>query len=105
MRAAVLAAALTLREGSGRYPVCTTRLKAFRLPALELTTTEMGEDVEEEMVVAAEEAPGWLPAGVHLPAPDLHGPAEAAVVHLCGHWATEAVEGARVPCRHCIKWW
>ncbi len=84
MCAAVLAAALVLREGSGRYPVRTTRAETFRLPALELTAAKLGEDAEEEVVVEAEEAPGWLPAGVHLSAPDLHEPVEAAGVHLYG---------------------
>jgi hypothetical protein len=57
-------------------------------------------------MVAAEEAPGWLLASIRLPEPDPHGPAEAAGIYLCGRWATEAAEGARVPCRHCIKrWW
>ncbi len=66
----------------------------------------MGEDAKEEVVVAAEEAPGWLLAGVRLPAPDPHWLAEAAGVHLHGPWATEVGEGARVLCRHCIKqWW
>jgi hypothetical protein len=83
----------------------STRAETFRLPALELTAAELGQDAEEEVVVAAKEAPGWLPVGVCLPAPDPHGPAEAAGVHLRSHWATEAAEGARVPCRHCIKRW
>ncbi len=83
----------------------STRAETFRLPALELTAAELGQDAEEEVVVAAEEASGWLPVGVRLPAPDPHGPAEAAGVHLRGRWATEAAEGARVPCRHCIKRW
>jgi hypothetical protein len=58
MRAAVLAAALAPREGSGRYSVRSIRAETFRLPALELTAAELGQDAEEEVVVAAEEAPG-----------------------------------------------
>jgi hypothetical protein len=85
--------------------VRSTRAETFCLPALELTAAELGQDAEEEVVVAAEEAPGWLPVGVRLPAPDPHGPVEAAGVHLHGRWAIEAAEGARVPCRHCIKRW
>jgi hypothetical protein len=105
MCTAVLAAALALHEGSGRYLVRYTRAEMFRLPAREFTAAELGQDAEEEVVVAAEEAPGWLPAGVRLPAPDLHGPAEAAGVHLCCCWDTEAAEGAHVSCCHCIKRW
>jgi hypothetical protein len=89
----------------GRCLVHFTRVETFHLPALELTAAELGQDAEEEVVVAAEEAPGWLPVGDRLPAPDPHGPAEAAGVHLRGCWATEVAEGARVPCRHCIKRW
>jgi hypothetical protein len=84
MRAAILAAALAPCEGSGHYTVRSTRTERFCLPALELTAAELGQDAEEEVVVAAEEAPGWLPVGVRLPAPDPHGPAEAAGVHLRG---------------------
>jgi hypothetical protein len=105
MRATVLAAALAPHEGSGRYLVRSTLTEMFRLPAPEPTVAELGQDAEEEVVVTVEEALGWLPAGVRLPTPDLHGPAEAAGVHLRGRWATEAAESACVPCRHCIKRW
>ncbi len=92
-------------EGSGRYSVRSTCAETFHLPTLELTAAELGQDVEEEVVVAAEEAPGWLPAGVCLPALDLHGLAEAAGVHLRGCWAMEVAEGAHVLCCQCIKRW
>jgi hypothetical protein len=72
IRATVLAAALALPEGSGHYAVRTSRVEMFSHFALELTAAELGENAEEEVMVAAEEAPGWLPAGVRLPAPDSH---------------------------------
>jgi hypothetical protein len=80
-------------------------METFCLPALKLIATELGENVEEEVVVTAEEALGWLLASVSLPTWVPHGPAEAAGVHFCCCWATEAVESAHVPCHHCIKWW
>ncbi len=105
MHAAVLAAAQAPREGSGCYPVRSTSAETFRLPALELTIAGLGQDSEEEVEVAVEEAPSWLLVGVRLPAPDPQRPAEVEGVHLCGCWAMEVAEGARVPCRHCIKRW
>ncbi len=106
MHAAVLAAALAPCEGSGCYPVHSTCAQMFCLPALELTAAKLGQDTKEEVVVMAEEAPGWLPVGVYMPAPDPHRPAEAVGVYLRSCWATEAAEGACVHCRHCIKlWW
>jgi hypothetical protein len=75
MRAAILAAALAPREGLGRYLVRSTCTETFRRPALELTAAELGQDAKEEVVVAAEEAPGWPPVSVRLLEPDPHGPA------------------------------
>jgi hypothetical protein len=105
MCVAVIAVALAPREGLGHYLVRTTRAETFQLPVLELTATKLGEDAKEEVIVTAEEAPGWLPEGVCLHELDLQGPVEAAGVHLCGCWATEVAEGACVPCCHCIKRW
>jgi hypothetical protein len=70
MRTAVLAAALASREGLGCYLVRFTRAETFRLPALKLAAAKLSQNAEEEVVVAAEEAPGWLLVGVRLPAPD-----------------------------------
>jgi hypothetical protein len=84
MRAAVLAAALALSERSGCYLVRSTRAETFHLPMLKMTTAELGQDTDKKVVVAAEEAPGWLPTGVYPSVPDPHRPAEAVGVRLCG---------------------
>ncbi len=67
--ASVLATTMALRERWSCYPLSTTCSETVLLPTLKLIATDLGDDSEEEVVVAAEEAPGWLPAGVHLPAP------------------------------------
>jgi hypothetical protein len=84
MSTAVFAATLALREGSNGYRVGITDVETFRLPALDLTTAHLGEDAAEEVVVMAEKAPGWLPAGIRLPVPDPHGLVEAVGVRFCG---------------------
>jgi hypothetical protein len=56
--AAVVATALAPCDGSDRYWVRTTRVESFRLSVLQLTAAKLGRDAEEEVVVAAEEAPG-----------------------------------------------